>query len=344
MSETRSHEEIEEALGAYALDAVEPEEAAAIELHLRDCPRCRTEVAQHREVAAKLGYAGSPAPEALWLRIRESLEEAPPALRLAPRILDGIAGSRAGGAREGAAGVEPDGASWRGGVPGGAEGAVAEDRGVGSGGVEPARPRPAAWGGRGAAGGPAVGGPGTPVLPDELASRRAARDRRRLGLRPFAAAAAVVVIVGLGFEVARLQNQVSVVGRRVAIVGRVGGQAESRLTEQLIQAIGEPGVTKVDLTSTTSNASAEAVILPSGQGYLFRNTLPGLPSSETYQLWAVTGSKRISLGLLGNRPGLVAFTTEPAAHFQLLAVTAEPAGGVEVTTAPAVVWGPPVST
>jgi len=314
MSRTRSHEELQEALGAFALDAVEAEEAAAIELHLRDCPRCRIEVARHREVAAKLGYAGSPAPEGLWSRIRESLEEAPPALRLAPRSLDVLGGREEGAVGEAAAGLEPGGTRRPGAGASGAEAAPAGAR------------------------------PGAPGLPDELARRRAVRDRRRLRLRPFAAAAAVVVIAALGVEVARLQEQVGVVGRRVAIVGRVGGQAESRLTEQLIQAIGEPGVTKVDLTSTTSNASAEAVILPSGQGYLFRNTLPGLPSSETYQLWAVTGSKRISLGLLGNRPGLVAFTTEPDAHFQLLAVTAEPAGGVEVTTAPAVVWGPPVST
>ena len=78
-----THLEIEELLGAYALDAVEPEEAETVELHLRECPRCRAEVAQHREVAASLAHVGSSAPSGVWSRIAGSLEEAPPKLDLA---------------------------------------------------------------------------------------------------------------------------------------------------------------------------------------------------------------------------------------------------------------------
>lgn len=74
------HEEISELLGAYALDAVDADEAEAVETHLSTCPRCRAEVADHREVAAKMAYSGAPAPEGLWTRIVESLEETPPAL------------------------------------------------------------------------------------------------------------------------------------------------------------------------------------------------------------------------------------------------------------------------
>jgi anti-sigma factor RsiW len=77
------HAELQELLGAYALDAVEPEEAAAIERHLPTCPRCRNELTDHREVAALLGYAGASAPSGVWDRIVASLEEAPPALQLA---------------------------------------------------------------------------------------------------------------------------------------------------------------------------------------------------------------------------------------------------------------------
>jgi len=76
------HAELQELLGAYALDAVEPEEAAVIELHLATCPRCRHELAEHREVAALLGYAGGAAPSGVWDRIIASLEEPPPALKL----------------------------------------------------------------------------------------------------------------------------------------------------------------------------------------------------------------------------------------------------------------------
>jgi len=76
------HEDITDLLGAYALDAVDPEEAVLVEDHLRTCPRCAAEVAEHREVAAMLAHSGAPAPDGVWDRIVASLEEAPPALSL----------------------------------------------------------------------------------------------------------------------------------------------------------------------------------------------------------------------------------------------------------------------
>ena len=74
------HDEIAELLGAYALDAVDADEAAAVEAHLARCPRCAAEVSDHREVAAMLAHSGAPAPEGLWTRISASLEEPPPEL------------------------------------------------------------------------------------------------------------------------------------------------------------------------------------------------------------------------------------------------------------------------
>jgi Anti-sigma-K factor rskA/Putative zinc-finger len=81
MGEQLRHAEVEELLGAYALDAVSPEEAAAIEAHLAGCPRCRAEVAGHREAAAMLSEGGPP-PEGVWDRIAGVLEEAAPTLDL----------------------------------------------------------------------------------------------------------------------------------------------------------------------------------------------------------------------------------------------------------------------
>lgn len=74
------HDEIADLLGAYALDAVDADEAAAVEAHLAVCPRCAAEVADHREVAAMLAHSGAPAPEGLWSQIQASLEEPPPAM------------------------------------------------------------------------------------------------------------------------------------------------------------------------------------------------------------------------------------------------------------------------
>ncbi|MFP5322118.1 MAG: anti-sigma factor domain-containing protein [Acidimicrobiia bacterium] len=79
---TDRHDDIAELLGAYALDAVDPDEARLVEDHLRTCPRCAAEVAEHREVAAMLAHSGAPAPEGVWARISESLEEPPPELTL----------------------------------------------------------------------------------------------------------------------------------------------------------------------------------------------------------------------------------------------------------------------
>ena len=80
-----SHAEIEELLGAYALDAVDPDERDLVDQHLPTCARCRSEVQADREVAALLAHSGAPAPEGLWERIVESLEAPPPRLDLVPR-------------------------------------------------------------------------------------------------------------------------------------------------------------------------------------------------------------------------------------------------------------------
>ena len=79
-----SHQEIQELLGAFALDAVDDDERDLIEAHLAGCPRCRAEVATHRETAALLAHGGDRAPEGVWSRITASLEEAPPEIDLAP--------------------------------------------------------------------------------------------------------------------------------------------------------------------------------------------------------------------------------------------------------------------
>jgi anti-sigma factor RsiW len=69
-----SHEEIEELLGAYALDAVDPETAAVIEAHLAECMRCAAEVAQHHEVAGLLANSGGAPPARLWDGIASQLD------------------------------------------------------------------------------------------------------------------------------------------------------------------------------------------------------------------------------------------------------------------------------
>lgn len=82
MNIERTHDEIAELLGVYALDAVDDDERAAVEAHLQTCPRCAAEVAEHREVAAQLANDGGAAPDGVWQRIFDSLEETPPPFEL----------------------------------------------------------------------------------------------------------------------------------------------------------------------------------------------------------------------------------------------------------------------
>lgn len=61
-----THDEIAELLGAYALDAVDRDEAEQVARHLAECPRCASEVDEHRAAAALLGHRGGDAPEGVW--------------------------------------------------------------------------------------------------------------------------------------------------------------------------------------------------------------------------------------------------------------------------------------
>lgn len=72
-------QELDELLGAYALDAVDDVERRLVERYLTMNPRARAEVAEHREVATMLAFSGASAPDGLWDRIAASLDGPAPA-------------------------------------------------------------------------------------------------------------------------------------------------------------------------------------------------------------------------------------------------------------------------
>jgi len=80
------HIEIQELLGVYALDAVDPETAALIDGHLEECVRCSIEVTQHHEVAGLLANSGGTSPADLWDGIARQLDSS------APPSWEGLAG------------------------------------------------------------------------------------------------------------------------------------------------------------------------------------------------------------------------------------------------------------
>lgn len=238
---TMDHASIAELLGAYALDALEPEERSAVEAHLASCPRCEAEVAELQQAASMLGNDVAEAPSALWDRLAERLQEvAPPtpgALR--PAVLEGL-GHASGDGSRGSAGFS----------------------------------RPAADGPR-----------------DRL--RRLAR-----GSAVVLGAAAAASIAFLGVDVAHLDHRIAALG---------SAPLSTRLGQVASEALMSPSSERVVLASPTAADRAEVVLVPGkGLGFLVRSHLAPLPPSETYQLWGEFGTRRISLGVLGNDPSQLA--------------------------------------
>lgn len=240
-------DDMDELLGAYALDAVGDDERCEIEQYLLVNPRARAEVAEHREVATMLAWSGAPAPEGVWSRIVDALEEAAPAP--GPEL-----------AR-----------------------------------VLPMRPRRSRWATVGAGLVGAAAATVIAVLSVSLVDRNRELDR----LRP----QAVETAISLGYT----------------------------------QAVNDPAAAKVELLSDDGRTRAQAVVEPTGVGYLAASGLPELADGLTYQLWGVVSGKVISIGVLGPRPEIETFTV--AGDLQALVITEEEAGGVPVSSNPAALAG-----
>jgi anti-sigma factor RsiW len=255
-----SHGDVIDLLGAYALDALDPNERQAVDHHLEGCQACADEIVDHREVAGLLTPGWAQPPEGLWERIAASLEEVPPPLDLAQvRALRSAEGFTAGSRRRGAG----------------------SRRSIGA------------------------------------------------GIAAMVAVAAVAMVGFLGVRVADDRRQL----RQFAL-----GQHGVELERSANAAVADPEARKVSLTSADGYRTASAVVLPDGTGYLVKSNLPALAKERTYQLWAVVGTARISVGVLGTQPGIVPFRVDPAA-VSALAITDEVAGGVTSTTKDPVVVG-----
>jgi len=257
-----THQEIQGLLGAFALDAVDPEEAILVEAHLATCPRCRNEVREHREVASLLAYAGTSAPEGMWDRLAATLEGAPP-VPGAPALL-------LGGRQAAASGYE-------------------------------------------------------------LPRRRSARIAR------LAAAAAVVVALGAGgLQVQRTlrsqDDQINTVAKALS-----EDASRSRLLGEAAAAALADGARQVHLVTPDRQPIADAVILANGNGYLLDKGAPWLPERRTYQLWAVTGGQKLSLGMPGRNIDVLSFKVPE--DTDALALTVEQAPGAVTPQNQAVGFG-----
>jgi hypothetical protein len=257
-----THDEIRELLAAYALDAVPETEAEQIKDHLRDCPRCRSELQGYVEAAALMAGVGGAAPEEIWDAIQAEIEGEP-----SKDLLLHLVGPKA----------------------------------------------------------------------KSEASPSNKRDHRHKYVRRpgiiggiLAGAAAAVVVVLLAVQVVHLNNKVSQLS--LALANR-------NVSALVTAAMTNPHARIIDLHPGKGySAGAEAVILPNGQGFLLASRLPALAPNRTYQLWAITSGEKISVGVLGNRPSVVAFHLDPSAKLEALAITQQRAGGVVTTSHAPVAW------
>ena len=158
-----------------------------------------------------------------------------------------------------------------------------------------------------------------------------ARPRRRnigTAVAAMVAAAAVAVIGVLGVRVAD-DN------RRIAELA--GGSPTEQLERSADAALAAPEARTVSLRSSDGSRAADAVVLPDGTGYLVRSNLPALPPERTYQLWAVVGSSKISVGVLGPEARVSSFRMD--GNVSALAITEESRGGVDVSRQNPIVVG-----
>ncbi len=156
-----------------------------------------------------------------------------------------------------------------------------------------------------------------PVVPIDAGRRRF----RPLEVAVAAVAAAALALVGvMGLKIVDDERRID------ALQEQARGADLSRTVEA---AVADPTARRVDLRSPDARFVAQAVLLPDGTGYLVDSNLPDMGGDRTYQLWAVVGTNRISVGVLGPKPGIAAF--KAPGQTSALAITAETAGGVVLT-------------
>jgi anti-sigma-K factor RskA len=194
----------------------------------------------------------------------------------------------------------------------------------------------------------------------KLASGRRVADAPRLAwsdLRVWVPLAALLVVaVGLGLQLARVQGHIGALEARLAMALKQAADAERATVEahrvanqaqSAMAVLAAPDLARIDLAGQPAAPRASALALWSRQrGMVFTaSNLPTLPAGRVYQVWVVTGSGPISAGLLepdASGGGLRVFSTPPDIPAPVaVAVTLEPAGGVPAPTGEKVLIGTP---
>lgn len=176
--------------------------------------------------------------------------------------------------------------------------------------------------------------------------------RRHSSLGWGMAAAAVMVIAVLGAWNAVLQSRAGEVEQRVAEVELRVEEAEQRVAEaeqraqliaQAISASTDPDseVAVLRGSGPAQGASGYAAFPNDGDGYIVLVDLPAAPAGQVYQAWYLVDGRATSAGLMtvGSDGYAVMAGVHSREDAQQIALTIEPAGGVETPSGDPVVAG-----
>jgi anti-sigma-K factor RskA len=281
-------------LAAYAVDALDDAERQSIDDHLAGCAACRDELAAHHETLAEL-TSSEPPPAAIWQRVAAGIGA--PALPDPHSSPTPPAGPGEGdGTNAAQLGRKASSPGVRGRYDGDGVRAISENGDAVDGVVR------------------RIGAPGGDSDDSESSEGGQSGGRRRsfrLGWLAAAASVAVALAIGgaVGFAVGHSSG-----GGDDADIGSLAHQASER-----------PGGVLARLTDSDGRPVAEVVADQDG-AYVVLRGLQNLPEGRAYQLWSLTGTQPVSLGMLGrDGTNTVAFRLPPT--ITQLAITVAPTNG-----------------
>jgi anti-sigma-K factor RskA len=287
-------------LAIYALDALDPDEHAALDEHLAGCPSCRAELEEHRTTLARLVVPAEEPPPSVWAGIAQQLPQ-----------LGGPAVPSATLPGADATAADPGGSRY--------------DQGDATAPVVPSATLPGADATAAQHGGSRYdsGDSAAPVVPlhAPLHVRRRSFAERSGWL---AAAAALVVVLGLGAVlVTRSGDQPDTVADLAAAAADAPGATVIPLSTD-----GGDEVARVVLAGDAGATD-----------YVIFDNLDQAPAGQAYQLWKTAGSAPpVSLGVVGDGGGGAAAISAPA-DVTALALSQEVDTGVPAPTGPVVATG-----
>ena len=305
--------DIDELLGAYALNAVEAHEVEVVEEYLARSPRARAEVRDHHDVAAWLGNTAGDRPRNLWASIEARLET-PFGTTASSQTTLFIAETTA-------TGPSPTRPSSH--VPSIAEHRVRTSQ----------RPRVATYLATATALAAAVIMGALMINQNHRLDRQAdvvARQSKELETQRGALDSQRTELVALTSKSRQRELDLT---KELDVLRRASEGNGPRLAK-LIES---PDTREAVLISSNGKRVARIYLSKNGEGYLVGSNLPALTADKTYQLWAKHDEVVLSLGVLGNAPRDVQFTGHGS--FTTFMLTTETQSGVATSSQPAVAVG-----